>query len=167
MGRRHGREGSMTLGDLRRRSLLTQRELAEEARLGLSTVARLEQGNLRPSIPTLRLLAQVLGPKVYSLRYGWKCPFPAQRGIWAHPPKRRGPNKAIRLRDLRRVAGLNQRALARAARIGWQTVVSIERGITRPRPSTLACLERVLPGASLCEYGWSKPRPSPSDISTT
>lgn len=48
------------LREWRRRRLLSQRDLAKKARVGLSTVVRVEKGDYRPTMRTLRRLAKAL-----------------------------------------------------------------------------------------------------------
>jgi transcriptional regulator with XRE-family HTH domain len=46
---------------LRRRRLLTQRELAAKAGIAMSTLSKIERGIERPRIAVMRALAQALG----------------------------------------------------------------------------------------------------------
>ena len=55
----------MTLGeklhDLRKRAPLTQKELAQRARVGIATIKNIEQGRADPRPSTIRALAAALG----------------------------------------------------------------------------------------------------------
>jgi transcriptional regulator with XRE-family HTH domain len=51
----------MRLLELRRRKLLSQRELAARAGVARATINNIEQGKLRPHPRTLRKLAEALG----------------------------------------------------------------------------------------------------------
>jgi transcriptional regulator with XRE-family HTH domain len=48
------------LREWRRRRLLSQRDLAKKAKVGLSTIVRVEKGGYRPTMRTLRKLAKAL-----------------------------------------------------------------------------------------------------------
>ena len=48
------------LREWRRRRLLSQRDLASKAKVGLSTIVRVEKGGYRPTMRTLRRLARAL-----------------------------------------------------------------------------------------------------------
>ena len=51
----------MTLRDARLRKLLSQRQLAERARVSQATIVKIERGDARPHPSTLRKLAEALG----------------------------------------------------------------------------------------------------------
>jgi len=49
------------LRDLRKRSLLTQRELADKSGVGVTTIIRIERNQVEPHGRTIRRLAEALG----------------------------------------------------------------------------------------------------------
>jgi transcriptional regulator with XRE-family HTH domain len=65
------------LHTLRLRAGLSQKELAQLARVGVNTVVDLESGKVLPRRSTLALLAEVLGPGVNNAEFGWRLCQPA------------------------------------------------------------------------------------------
>jgi transcriptional regulator with XRE-family HTH domain len=49
------------LRDLRKRSLLTQKELADKSGVGVTTIIRIERNQVEPHGRTIRRLAEALG----------------------------------------------------------------------------------------------------------
>jgi transcriptional regulator with XRE-family HTH domain len=49
------------LRDLRKRALLTQRELADKSGVGVTTIIRIERNQVEPHGRTIRRLAEALG----------------------------------------------------------------------------------------------------------
>lgn len=62
------------LRDIRRRRFLTQAELSENSGLTIATISQLEHGRRRPSLWTVRRLAEGLGVRPEKLiddKFGW------------------------------------------------------------------------------------------------
>ena len=153
----------MTLRQLREEYGLSKQELADKARMGLSTIYAYEAGTRRPKVCSLRMLAEVLDERVYRLRFGWLAYPPTRhltsRSVWKCPG--RCTTSRPRLHVLRRRAGLTQKELAERARLGVETIAELEAGEVRPRRSTLALLAEVLgPGVSNAEFGWRLCQPA-------
>ncbi len=55
------------LRDLRKRALMTQRELAERSGVGVTTIVRIERNQVEPHGSTIRKLAEALGVEPYEL----------------------------------------------------------------------------------------------------
>ena len=55
------------LRQLRKRSLMTQEQLAERSGIAVSTVIRIERNQVEPQGSTIRKLAQALGVNPYEL----------------------------------------------------------------------------------------------------
>jgi transcriptional regulator with XRE-family HTH domain len=61
------------LREARRRAALTQGELAQEAGVGVTTIVRIETGEItEPRVSTLRKLAQALGVEPRDLLQDWE-----------------------------------------------------------------------------------------------
>jgi transcriptional regulator with XRE-family HTH domain len=58
------------LKDARRRSHLTQRELAEQAGVGLNSIRKVEQTDYEPTLRLYRRLAESLGVRIEWLLFG-------------------------------------------------------------------------------------------------
>jgi transcriptional regulator with XRE-family HTH domain len=63
------------LREARRRAALTQGELADKAGVGITTIVRIETGEItEPRVSTLRKLAQALGVEPRDLLQDWERP---------------------------------------------------------------------------------------------
>jgi transcriptional regulator with XRE-family HTH domain len=61
------------LREARRRAALTQGELADKAGVGITTIVRIETGEItEPRVSTLRKLAQALGVEPRDLLQDWE-----------------------------------------------------------------------------------------------
>ena len=58
------------LRDLRKRALLTQKELADKSGVGVTTIIRIERNQVEPQGRTIRKLAEALGVKPHELVRG-------------------------------------------------------------------------------------------------
>jgi transcriptional regulator with XRE-family HTH domain len=55
------------LRDIRKRALLTQRELADKSGVGVTTIIRIENNQVEPQGRTIRKLAEALGVEAHEL----------------------------------------------------------------------------------------------------
>jgi transcriptional regulator with XRE-family HTH domain len=55
------------LRDLRKRALLTQKELADKSGVGVTTIIRIERNQVEPQGRTIRKLAEALGVEPHEL----------------------------------------------------------------------------------------------------
>jgi transcriptional regulator with XRE-family HTH domain len=55
------------LRDLRKRALMSQRELAKRSGVGVTTIVRIERNQVEPHGSTIRKLAEALSVKPYEL----------------------------------------------------------------------------------------------------
>ncbi len=55
------------LRDLRKRALMSQRELAKRSGVGVTTIVRIERNQVEPHGSTIRKLAEALGIEPYEL----------------------------------------------------------------------------------------------------
>jgi transcriptional regulator with XRE-family HTH domain len=55
------------LRDLRKRALMSQRELAKRSSVGVTTIVRIERNQVEPHGSTIRKLAEALGVDPYEL----------------------------------------------------------------------------------------------------
>ena len=55
------------LRDIRKRALLTQRELADKSGVGVTTIIRIENNQVEPQGRTIRKLAEALGVEPHEL----------------------------------------------------------------------------------------------------
>jgi transcriptional regulator with XRE-family HTH domain len=55
------------LRDLRKRALMSQRELAKRSGVGVTTIVRIERNQVEPHGSTIRKLAEALGVDPYEL----------------------------------------------------------------------------------------------------
>jgi transcriptional regulator with XRE-family HTH domain len=60
-----------------------------------------------------------------------------------HPPEQEGPGFGDLLRELRTCVDLTQEELAEKSGLGLRTISDLERGVSRPRPTSI----RLLAGA--------------------
>ncbi len=58
------------LRETRKRSLLTQQELADKSGVGITTIVRIERNQVEPQARTIRKLAQALGVEPHELLKG-------------------------------------------------------------------------------------------------
>ena len=58
------------LRETRKRTLLTQQQLADKSGVGITTIVRIERNQVEPQVRTIRKLAQALGVEPHELLKG-------------------------------------------------------------------------------------------------
>jgi len=101
--------------EARARAGLTQAEVAERVELATEVYARLERGNMLPSVPSLLRLCRALGVDANSL-LGLVTDTPPQWLVQAAPPSEEPPALRRLLRSVRRLGAAQVNALTRVAR---------------------------------------------------